>query len=83
MTNDEILAAAKTAEPLLYTTEGNLPVSQLVCKTSWQFVHKEDETLREIWCIREWFHNDVMVKREPSIFLNEGAEIGAEQGQPA
>lgn len=85
MTNDELLAAVQTAEPLIYTTEGNLPIRLLRCETSWQFVPKTDGTIREVWCIREWFRldNGTSVKREPSVFLNEGVEVGAEQGQPA
>lgn len=84
MTNDEILAAAQAAEPLIFTTEGNLPLRLLRCETSWQFVPKGDGTLREIWCIQEWFRldNGKSVKRQPLGFLNEGVDMSSQQGQP-
>lgn len=83
MTEQELLDAIKDVQPLIFTTQGNLPIALLDCKTSWDFVHKEDGVIREIWCIREWFRKDdsVSVKREASLYLNEQAEIGVQQAQ--
>ena len=84
MTQDELSAAARQAEPLIFTTAGNLPASSLRREVSWQFVNKPDGSLREIHCVEEWFRleDGKSVKRGVFTYLNESAELGASLATP-
>lgn len=63
------------SEPLIYTTKGNMPVSELDYSTSW------GENGEEIAFAEEYRHQGEIVRRSVHIMKKRGAEMGAEQAR--
>lgn len=61
-------------EPLIWTSKGNLPLSNLECRRYWQ--ENEDS----ITLVEEYWLGEECVKRGAHVRLKRGAPIGAMQG---
>jgi len=76
VTADQVRAALSAtkpdAEPLVFTTRGNLPVSLLQYRYGWY------ENRREIVFVEEYLLGEESVKRSVHTMLKEGADSHAE-----
>lgn len=61
--------------PMIYTTKGNLPVSQLEYVTQW------GENESEVAFAEEYRHEGELVRRSVHIMKKKGADMGTEQGR--
>ena len=67
-----LAATTPLAEPLIFTTRGNLPVSVLQYRYGWY------ESQREIVFVEEYWLGDESVKRSVHTMLKQGVDSQAE-----
>lgn len=61
-------------EPLIHTSLGNVPISELECKVEWQFDQEG------IFFIEEYYYGDALVKRSAHRYQYNGTQQVPVQG---